>query len=108
MPCILVPVKLAAVAGVAALLLVVAGCSDQSEPAAVVGASPSSAPALVAANPVPKTAAPSPVVKRQPTLAELRAKGVSAVCNDGTYSYSQHRSGTCSHHGGVRTWTGRI
>lgn len=25
----------------------------------------------------------------------------SAQCNDGTYSYSQHRSGTCSHHGGI-------
>jgi Protein of unknown function (DUF3761) len=22
-------------------------------------------------------------------------------CADGTYSFSQHRSGTCSHHGGV-------
>ena len=30
--------------------------------------------------------------------------GASAVCGDGTYSFSQHRQGTCSHHGGVRTW----
>ncbi|MGW7533782.1 DUF3761 domain-containing protein [Amycolatopsis sp. NPDC054798] len=30
--------------------------------------------------------------------------GATALCNDGTYSYSQHRSGTCSHHGGVRQW----
>ncbi len=30
--------------------------------------------------------------------------GASAKCRDGTYSYSQHRSGTCSHHGGVATW----
>jgi hypothetical protein len=30
--------------------------------------------------------------------------GATAICNDGTYSYSQHRSGTCSHHGGVREW----
>jgi hypothetical protein len=30
--------------------------------------------------------------------------GASARCNDGTYSFSQHRSGTCSHHGGVATW----
>lgn len=29
---------------------------------------------------------------------------VTAVCNDGTYSYSQHASGTCSHHGGVKYW----
>jgi hypothetical protein len=30
--------------------------------------------------------------------------GASAKCNDGTYSSSQHRSGTCSGHGGVATW----
>lgn len=30
--------------------------------------------------------------------------GASAQCRDGTYSFSQHRSGTCSHHGGVATW----
>ena len=28
----------------------------------------------------------------------------TAVCNDGTYSYSQSRSGTCSWHGGVAEW----
>jgi hypothetical protein len=27
--------------------------------------------------------------------------GATAQCADGTYSFSQHRSGTCSHHGGV-------
>ena len=30
--------------------------------------------------------------------------GASAKCRDGTYSFSQHRRGTCSHHGGVSTW----
>ena len=30
--------------------------------------------------------------------------GASARCGDGTYSFSQHRSGTCSHHGGVTAW----
>ena len=30
--------------------------------------------------------------------------GATARCRDGTYSYSQHRSGTCSHHGGVAAW----
>jgi hypothetical protein len=31
-------------------------------------------------------------------------QGATARCNDGTYSHSQHRSGTCSHHGGVKQW----
>lgn len=30
--------------------------------------------------------------------------GATARCVDGTYSFSQHRSGTCSHHGGVSEW----
>lgn len=30
--------------------------------------------------------------------------GASAKCRDGTYSFSQHRRGTCSHHGGVSSW----
>lgn len=30
--------------------------------------------------------------------------GATALCADGTYSYSEHASGTCSHHGGVLRW----
>jgi hypothetical protein len=30
--------------------------------------------------------------------------GATAQCRDGTYSFSQHHSGTCSHHGGVDHW----
>jgi hypothetical protein len=30
--------------------------------------------------------------------------GATARCTDGTYSYSQSASGTCSHHGGVARW----
>jgi hypothetical protein len=30
--------------------------------------------------------------------------GATARCVDGTYSSSQHHSGTCSHHGGVAAW----
>lgn len=30
--------------------------------------------------------------------------GATAKCRDGTYSYSQSRRGTCSHHGGVASW----
>jgi len=32
---------------------------------------------------------------------------VTAICNDGTYSYSNNCQGTCSHHGGVREWLER-
>ncbi len=28
----------------------------------------------------------------------------TAICADGTYSYSQSRRGTCSHHGGISSW----
>jgi len=30
--------------------------------------------------------------------------GATAQCRDGTWSFSRHRSGTCSRHGGVATW----
>ena len=30
--------------------------------------------------------------------------GASAKCRDGTFSFSRHRQGTCSHHGGVAEW----
>jgi hypothetical protein len=30
--------------------------------------------------------------------------GATAQCRDGSYSFSLHRSGTCSHHGGVAKW----
>lgn len=32
------------------------------------------------------------------------SSGASAQCEDGSYSYSTHRSGTCSGHGGVDQW----
>jgi hypothetical protein len=30
--------------------------------------------------------------------------GATAKCRDGTFSFSQSRRGTCSHHGGVAEW----
>jgi hypothetical protein len=32
---------------------------------------------------------------------------ITAVCKDGSYSYSKHASGTCSRHGGVRIWVNK-
>lgn len=39
-----------------------------------------------------------------PETAPAPPAGATAKCNDGTYSFSQHHSGTCSHHGGVAEW----
>jgi Protein of unknown function (DUF3761) len=34
----------------------------------------------------------------------LPPQGASALCRDGTYSFSRHHQGTCSHHHGVAMW----
>lgn len=39
-----------------------------------------------------------------PVHADSAPAGATAECRDGTYSFSQNRSGTCSHHGGVKRW----
>ncbi|MFM0173563.1 DUF3761 domain-containing protein [Paraburkholderia sediminicola] len=31
-------------------------------------------------------------------------EGATARCRDATYSFSRHRNGTCSRHGGVADW----
>ncbi|MEO5687403.1 MAG: DUF3761 domain-containing protein [Burkholderiaceae bacterium] len=33
-----------------------------------------------------------------------RPAGASARCRDGSFSFSLHHRGTCSHHGGVAQW----
>jgi hypothetical protein len=39
-----------------------------------------------------------------PVHAKSAPSGASAKCGDGTYSFSKHQQGTCSHHGGVAQW----
>lgn len=39
-----------------------------------------------------------------PTGPAASPSAATARCRDGSYSYSQHRQGTCSHHGGVAEW----
>ena len=39
-----------------------------------------------------------------PVFADRKPAGSTARCRDGSYSFSQHRQGTCSHHGGVAQW----
>ena len=41
---------------------------------------------------------------QSPTRYEFAPEGASALCRDGTYSFSENRRGTCSHHGGVAKW----
>jgi hypothetical protein len=40
----------------------------------------------------------------RPVHARHAPEGATAKCRDGTYSFSEHHSGTCSHHGGVASW----
>jgi len=40
----------------------------------------------------------------RPVRANSAPTGATARCQDGTYSFSESRRGTCSHHGGVAQW----
>ena len=41
---------------------------------------------------------------QSPTYYSSVPAGATALCRDGTYSFSRNRRGTCSHHGGVARW----
>lgn len=41
---------------------------------------------------------------QSPTYYPTVPAGATAICRDGTYSFSKSRKGTCSHHGGVAKW----
>ncbi|MGO4367443.1 DUF3761 domain-containing protein [Pseudomonas fluorescens] len=38
------------------------------------------------------------------TKSNRAPEGATAKCRDKSYSFSQHRRGTCSRHGGVMAW----
>jgi hypothetical protein len=40
----------------------------------------------------------------RPMRSDTVPTGATAQCEDGTYSFSQHRRGTCNYHGGVAQW----
>ncbi|MFK4299551.1 hypothetical protein ABH924_004735 [Arthrobacter sp. GAS37] len=63
------------------------------EPAPAVPAQPAPA-APVDPAPAPAAAAPAPAP----------GGGATALCVDGTYSFSANHQGTCSHHKGVAVW----
>lgn len=64
---------------------------------------PTQAPARPSAPSKPYTA-PASRPMAPASTSSAGPNGATAMCNDGTYSHSAHRSGTCSHHGGVKTW----
>jgi hypothetical protein len=39
-----------------------------------------------------------------PAPAQAPPPGATAQCRDNDWSFSRHHSGTCSSHGGVKTW----
>ena len=78
--------------------------ATKSKPAAdATTAAPAASVPAAAKSSTASTSAPA-------TSAPTRAAGsgdpagVTAKCKDGTYSKSQHHSGTCSKHGGVAEW----
>ena len=67
-----------------------------------------SADPAAASPPAPAPAPPPAPAPAQAPYAAATAAGATAVCADGSWSFSQNRSGTCSSHGGVHWWTGNL
>ena len=64
-------------------------------------------PCAATSSDAPQKAAPTRARREMPALdgaLEVWTDGASARCKDSTYSFSQHRSGTCSGHKGVAQW----
>jgi hypothetical protein len=81
-----------------------AAATGSATPAAAAPAAPAApSPAAAPAAPAAKSA---PAMKSAPTATagNTDPTGATAKCKDGTYSKSQHHSGTCSSHGGVAEW----
>jgi len=78
--------------------------SPTAEPSVTTSPAPTDRPSEPVATPQP--VAPKPTA----TDAEAAAKaaGATAICADGSLSFSKTRSGTCSKNGGVHWWTGNV
>lgn len=71
---------------------------------------PSPSPALPAVDPKESEKKTTALERELADIKEAmkqRRLTATAVCRDGTYSYSRNRRGTCSHHGGVAQWLSR-
>jgi hypothetical protein len=84
--------------------------ASKSKPVAATAVAPAAAPTPAAAAAAPTPAAPATTAAKSSTKAPTATAGntdptgATAKCKDGTYSKSQHHSGTCSSHGGVAEW----
>lgn len=65
--------------------------------------SPTPTPTPTPPPPAPAAAAPPAAPAEQAPSVDDH-NGATAMCNDGSYSYSANHRGTCSHHGGVAQW----
>jgi hypothetical protein len=119
-------IGLTAVMGATAPAPAQPGITPSTVLSAEATATPTQSPLITAAPTPAPTAIPTPVPTPRPTVAPASSgsgytnsdgnhvaspvqadsppAGATAQCVDGTYSFSQHRSGTCSHHGGVARW----
>ncbi len=73
----------------------------------VIGQNPAAGTTLHAGSTVQLIVSPPPPPPARnvaPPPAQDPSGGATALCNDGTLSYSAHHQGTCSHHGGVAVW----
>jgi hypothetical protein len=86
--------------------------TETPAPTPVPTPAPTPRPTPTPARPAPTDAPATPARTQAPApsdpYAAATAAGASAVCADGTYSFSAHRGGTCSSHGGVHWWTGNL
>jgi Protein of unknown function (DUF3761) len=92
-----------ATAAAAAPATAPAPAAAPATPAAATKAAPAAAAPAAAAPAQPKAATASKTAPTA-TAGNTDPTGATAKCKDGTYSKSQHHSGTCSSHGGVAEW----
>ncbi|HEY3696884.1 DUF3761 domain-containing protein [Phenylobacterium sp.] len=77
--------------------------------AACKSAVTAAAPAPMAKPAAQASAAAKPAAAATPRMAPAAQAGQNtAVCKDGSYSKSLHRSGTCANHGGVANWLVKV
>lgn len=84
-----------------------AGNANKAVCKAAASAAPAPSAPAAAPAPAPTVAKTSPAAPRTATGQNTNPggpNGATAKCRDGTMSFSQHRSGTCSRHGGVAQW----